>query len=115
MIRRPSDERVPASRIPSREARMTSVQLAIIGGGPRALTILERLAQHQERLSRHVNLNLVLIDPGNLGEGSHPADQANHLLINTLASQVTMYPPHSLVGGCSAPSLLDWAVAQGYR
>jgi uncharacterized NAD(P)/FAD-binding protein YdhS len=94
---------------------MTSFQLAIIGGGPRALTILERLLEHKERLSRHVNLNVLLIDPGNLGEGSHPTDQADHLLINTLASQVTMYPPRSAVGGDTKPSLLDWAVAQGYR
>lgn len=94
---------------------MTSFQLAIIGGGPRALTILERLLEHKERLSRHVNLNVVVIDPGNLGEGSHPTDQADHLLINTLASQVTMYPPRSAVGGDTKPSLLDWAAAQGNR
>lgn len=94
---------------------MTSFQLVIIGGGPRALTILERLLEHKERLSRHVNLNVAVIDPGNLGEGSHPTDQTDHLLINTLASQVTMYPPHSSVGGDTKPSFLDWAVAQGYR
>jgi uncharacterized NAD(P)/FAD-binding protein YdhS len=109
------EDPVHASRIRSRETGMTSFHLAIIGGGPRALTILERLAQHKERLSRHVSLTVTLIDPGNLGEGSHPTDQANHLLINTLASQVTMYPPHSSVGGDTAPSLLDWAAAQGYR
>lgn len=97
------------------EVRMSSFRLAIIGGGPRAMTILERLAEHKERLSCHVNLDVLLIDPGNLGEGSHPTDQANHLLINTLASQVTMYPPHGSVGGDTAPSLLDWAAAQGYR
>ena len=94
---------------------MTSFQLAIIGGGPRALTILERLLEHKERLFRHVNLNVLVIDPGNLGEGSHPTDQADHLLVNTLVSQVTMYPPRSSVGGGTKPSLFDWAVAQGYR
>src|SRR5262245_40720883 len=94
---------------------MTSFQLAIIGAGPRALTILERLLEHKERMPRHATLNVLVIDPGNLGEGSHPSDQADHLLINTLASQVTMYPPHSSVGGDTGPSLLDWAGAQGYR
>lgn len=94
---------------------MTSFQLAIIGGGPRALTILERLLEHKERMHRHVTLNVLLINPGNLGEGSHPSDQAYHLLINTLTSQVTMYPPHSCVGGDAGPSFLDWAAAQGYR
>lgn len=94
---------------------MINTQLAIIGGGPRAMTILERLLEHHERLSRQVNLQVLVIDPGNLGEGSHPTDQADHLLINTLASQVTMYPPRSFVGGDTKPSLLDWAAAQGYR
>jgi uncharacterized NAD(P)/FAD-binding protein YdhS len=102
-------------RIRLRETHMTGFQLAIIGGGPRALTILERLLEHKERMPRHVILNVLLVDPGNPGEGSHPSDQADHLLINTLASQVTMYPPHSLVGGDTGPSLLDWSAAQGYR
>ncbi|MES2939517.1 MAG: FAD/NAD(P)-binding protein [Pseudomonadota bacterium] len=94
---------------------MTRFQLAIIGGGPRALTLLERLLEHAGRLSRHVQLDVVLVDPGRLGEGSHPADQADHLMTNTLASQVTMYPPRSRVGGDPKPSLTDWAAAQGYR
>jgi uncharacterized NAD(P)/FAD-binding protein YdhS len=93
----------------------TGFQLAIIGGGPRALTILERLLEYKERMPRRATLNVLLIDPGNLGEGSHPTDQADHLLINTLTSQVTMYPPRSFVGGGPGPSLLDWAAAQGYR
>jgi uncharacterized NAD(P)/FAD-binding protein YdhS len=94
---------------------MRSLRLAIVGGGPRALTILERLLEHKDRLSRRVTLNVLVIDPGNFGEGSHPTSQADHLLINTLASQVTMYPPRSSVGGDAKPSLLDWAAAQGYR
>jgi uncharacterized NAD(P)/FAD-binding protein YdhS len=94
---------------------MTSFQLAIIGGGPRALTILERLLQHRQRMPRDVMLNVVLIDPGNLGEGSHPSDQAGHLLTNTLASQVTMYHPDSVMAAGAGPALLDWAALQGYR
>jgi uncharacterized NAD(P)/FAD-binding protein YdhS len=94
---------------------MIRAQLAIIGGGPRALTILERLLEHEKRMSRRAHLDVLVIDPGNLGEGAHPTDQASHLLINTLASQVTMYPPHGLSGRESGSSLLDWATAQGYR
>ncbi|WP_375414015.1 FAD/NAD(P)-binding protein [uncultured Bradyrhizobium sp.] len=94
---------------------MSSFQLAIIGGGPRALTILERLLEHKERMPRNAMLNVLVIDPGNLGEGSHPTDQANHLLINTLASQVTMYPPRIAGEADTGTSLLDWAAAQGYR
>ncbi|MEV6906198.1 FAD/NAD(P)-binding protein [Amycolatopsis sp. NPDC051071] len=94
---------------------MSSFELAIIGGGPRALSILERLVEHRKRLPHHISLNVLVIDPGNLGEGSHPTDQPSHLLINTLASQVTMRPPLSSVGGDSTPSVLDWAAEQRYR
>ncbi|MEU3624787.1 hypothetical protein BS329_34970 [Amycolatopsis coloradensis] len=94
---------------------MSSFRLAIIGGGPRALTILERLVEHRKQLPQHVSLHVVVIDPGNLGEGSHPTDQPSHLLINTLASQVTMRPPLSSVGDDSTPSVLDWAAEQRYR
>jgi uncharacterized NAD(P)/FAD-binding protein YdhS len=113
IARRPNDDRLSKDAV--EETHMTGFQLAIIGGGPRALTILERLSEHQERMPRHLALNVLLVDPGNPGEGSHPADQAGHLLINTLASQVTMYPPHGSVAGDSGPSLLDWSAAQGYR
>ncbi|WP_406638758.1 FAD/NAD(P)-binding protein [Amycolatopsis sp. WGS_07] len=92
---------------------MSSFRLAIIGGGPRALTILERLVEHRARLPHDVSLDVLVIDPGNLGEGSHPTDQPSHLLINTLASQVTVRPPVSAVGDDSTPSVLDWAVKQG--
>ncbi|WP_409180829.1 FAD/NAD(P)-binding protein [Amycolatopsis sp. VS8301801F10] len=88
---------------------MSSFRLAIIGGGPRALTVLERLAEHRERLPADASLEVLVIDPGNLGEGSHPTDQPGHLLINTLASQVTVRPPRSSVGDDSTPSVLDWA------
>ncbi|MFD2470843.1 FAD/NAD(P)-binding protein [Amycolatopsis silviterrae] len=94
---------------------MSSFRLAIIGGGPRALTILERLVEHRTRLPDHISLEVVVIDPGNLGEGSHPTDQPGHLLINTLASQVTVRPPVSSVGDDSTPSVLDWAAQQHYR
>ncbi|MGW7535871.1 FAD/NAD(P)-binding protein [Amycolatopsis sp. NPDC054798] len=94
---------------------MSSFRLAIIGGGPRALSILERLVEHRKRLPNHTSLDVVVIDPGNLGEGSHPTDQPSHLLINTLASQVTMRPPLSSVGDDSTPSVLDWAAEQRYR
>lgn len=94
---------------------MHSVSLAIVGGGPRALTILERLLEHSRRVPRGIVLEVMVIDPGTLGQGAHPSDQPQHLLINTLTSQVTMYPPKSLIGGDGDPSFLDWAAAQGYH
>lgn len=94
---------------------MSDFHLAIIGGGPRALTILERLLEHKARMPREATLDVILVDPGTPGEGAHPTDQANHLLINTLASQTSMYPPQSAIGEGKEVSLLDWAAAQGYQ
>jgi uncharacterized NAD(P)/FAD-binding protein YdhS len=94
---------------------MNSYRLAIIGCGPRGLTVLERLLEHSKLMPRGCRLELVLLDPGRPGEGSHPSDQAAHLLTNTVASQVTMFPPDSLVGGASDSAFVDWAAAQGYR
>ncbi|WP_063899426.1 FAD/NAD(P)-binding protein [Burkholderia stagnalis] len=94
---------------------MASLRLAIVGGGPRALSILERLLEYRESIPDHVRLEVVVIDPGDLGEGAHSAAQAGHLMINTLAAQITMYPPVSAIGGDAKPSFLHWAERQGYR
>jgi hypothetical protein len=47
----------------------------------------------------------------------HDPEQSRHLLINTLASQVTLFPLAGVryATVCSAPSLTDWARQQGYR
>lgn len=94
---------------------MASLRLAIVGGGPRALSVLERLLEYRESIPDHHRLEVVVIDPGDLGEGAHSAAQAGHLMINTLAAQITMYPPGSAVGGDAKPSFLHWAERQGYR
>src|SRR5262249_35495044 len=59
-----------------------------------------------------------LIDPGSPGQGVHDDRQPPHLLINTLASQVTMCAPRSVLGGPPVdprPSLVEWAQSVGYR
>ncbi|WP_374359482.1 FAD/NAD(P)-binding protein [Pseudoduganella danionis] len=95
---------------------MQRYSVAIIGMGPRGLSVLERLAA----LCGHTGLalDITVIEPGPCGAGVHDPEQSRHLLINTLASQVTLFP---LAGSvryatvCSAPSLTDWARQQGYR
>ncbi|VVD77064.1 hypothetical protein PCA20602_00913 [Pandoraea capi] len=94
---------------------MADFRLAIVGGGARALSILERLVVYGGQLPREQRLDVVVIDPGELGEGAHSASQASHLMINTLAAQITMYPPGGPLGGERKPSFLDWVVDQGYR
>ncbi|MDR8050743.1 FAD/NAD(P)-binding protein [Burkholderia cenocepacia] len=88
---------------------------AIVGGGPRALSILERLVEYGSRIPYDQRLEVFVIDPGEFGEGAHNAEQARHLMINTLAAQITMYPPHGIIGGRAKPSFLHWVKDQGYN
>lgn len=95
---------------------MKRTSITIIGMGPRGLSVFERLAAlalHRQHL-----LDLILIEPGECGPGVHAARQPQHLLINTLASQVTMFPAPGVVTHapvCATPSLTEWARQQGYR
>ncbi|MHA4869150.1 FAD/NAD(P)-binding protein [Duganella sp. PWIR1] len=95
---------------------MKRTSITIIGMGPRGLSVFERLAA--VAAARQLLLDITLIDPGDCGAGVHAARQPQHLLINTLASQVTMFPAPSAVRYapvCPAPSLTAWARQMGYR
>lgn len=94
---------------------MTTTHVAVIGLGPRGLSVLERILEHARRLPAGARLHVDAIDPGECGEGAHPARQPDHLLINTIASQVTIFAPDSVAGGANGPTLVEWAIATGYR
>lgn len=94
---------------------MQATSIAIVGMGPRGLTILERVLEHAHRLPAGVRLQIDVFDEGEAGEGVHRSQQPDHLLINTVASQVTMFAPSSLAGGENGVSLVQWAHATGYR
>ncbi|MFL6121393.1 FAD/NAD(P)-binding protein [Actinophytocola sp.] len=63
--------------------------IAIVGVGPRGLSILERLCDAGP--TRRNDLTVHLIDPNPAGSGAHYPEQANHLLMNTVAGQVSMF------------------------
>jgi uncharacterized NAD(P)/FAD-binding protein YdhS len=95
---------------------MKRISVTIIGMGPRGLSILERIAAFAQRAGAALQLNLV--DPNECGPGVHSPRQPQHLLINTIASQVTLFPfPEAveLAPVCATPSLTEWARGQGYR
>lgn len=82
--------------------------IAVVGAGPRGLSIIERIAatMTDRRLRVH------LIDPGPMGVGVHREDQHEELLLNTVAGQISMFrggdPAAS--GVCvEGPSLAEWA------
>ncbi|WP_353942345.1 FAD/NAD(P)-binding protein [Streptomyces sp. HUAS MG91] len=88
--------------------------LAIVGAGPRGTSVLERLtASAPELLPPGARLTVHVIDPAPPGAGAvWRTDQAPELLMNTVASQVTLFTDESV--DCSGPirpgpSLYEWA------
>jgi hypothetical protein len=94
---------------------MQLIKVAIIGMGPRGLTVLERMLEHAGTLPAGKRLQVEIFDRRPLGEGVHDSQQPDHLLINTVSSQVTMFAPSSLAGAGEGLSLVQWARLEGYR
>ncbi|MGI5192311.1 FAD/NAD(P)-binding protein [Streptomyces sp. CA-288835] len=88
---------------------MRTVQVTIVGMGPRGLGILQHMIHSAHRLPEGTVLDVHLVDPGDSGQGVHSSRQPDHLLTNTLASQLTMFPDGS------GPSFTEWAQQAGYR
>ncbi|MFF3493864.1 FAD/NAD(P)-binding protein [Streptomyces sp. NPDC002795] len=89
--------------------------IAVVGAGPRGTSVLERLtASADELLPPGTRLTVHLIDPHPPGAGAvWRTDQAPELLMNTVASQVTLFTDDSV--DCSGPirpgpSLYEWAL-----
>ncbi|MFG2646725.1 FAD/NAD(P)-binding protein [Streptomyces sp. NPDC048436] len=92
------------------------VAVAVVGAGPRGTSVLERLcASAAELLPPGTRLTVHVVDPSPPGPGrvwrtAQPAE----LLMNTVASQVTLFTDESL--DCAGPirpgpSLYAWAAA----
>ncbi|MDW4907283.1 FAD/NAD(P)-binding protein [Streptomyces sp. ADMS] len=97
----------------TRDTRHTrdAVVVCVIGAGPRGLSVLERLRANAGRAARPVVVHLV--DPYPPGPGAvWRTDQPAELLMNTVASQVTLFTDDSVpCAGPSVPgpSLYEWA------
>jgi uncharacterized NAD(P)/FAD-binding protein YdhS len=86
--------------------------------GPRGTSVTERLiANAPHLLGTSRKLRIEVIDPYPPGGGRiWQPDQPDHLLMNTLAAQATLFTDETT--GCSGPvvmgpSLFDWATARG--
>ncbi|WP_128376435.1 FAD/NAD(P)-binding protein [Streptomyces cavernae] len=88
-----------------------AVVVCVVGAGPRGLSVLERLCANAGEADRPVVIHLV--DPYPPGPGAvWRTDQPSELLMNTVASQVTLFTDDSVP--CSGPSvpgpsLYKWA------
>ncbi|GGK74059.1 FAD/NAD(P)-binding protein [Mangrovihabitans endophyticus] len=87
-------------------------RICIVGAGPRGLSVLERVCAHAgQRPSERVRVHVA--DPHvHRGSAVWRTDQSRLLLMNTIASQITMFTDDSveLTGPVvPGPSLYDWS------
>ncbi|WP_053125799.1 FAD/NAD(P)-binding protein [Streptomyces ambofaciens] len=93
------------------------MDLCIVGAGPRGLSVLERLCAHERKNPRWDRVTVHVADPSPPGSGRvwRPT-QSRHLLMNTVASQVTVFTDASVQTEGpleEGPSLHQWARALG--
>lgn len=106
-----------AATAPSAGDPSEPLSVALVGAGPRGTSVLERLcASAPELLRPGVRLTVHVVDPAPPGPGQvWRTDQSPHLLMNTVASQVTLFTDESV--DCSGPirpgpSLHAWAAGE---
>ncbi|GLY32326.1 FAD/NAD(P)-binding protein [Kineosporia sp. NBRC 101731] len=92
----------------------SELEICVVGAGPRGLSVLERLCANEKYQPCGASRVLVhLVDPWGPGAGQvWRADQSAHLLMNTVASQITLYTDASVsIDGpiVPGPSLYEWA------
>ncbi|MEU6480361.1 FAD/NAD(P)-binding protein [Streptomyces sp. NPDC047017] len=91
------------------------VEVCVIGAGPRGLSVLERLLANERAAPRHAGggLTVHVVEPGAPGAGAvWRTAQSRHLLMNTVASQVTVFTDRTCrIDGPveTGPSLHEWA------
>ncbi|WP_189940410.1 FAD/NAD(P)-binding protein [Streptomyces aurantiogriseus] len=99
---------------PEPEPASAAVAVALVGAGPRGTSVLERLcASAPELLPAGARLTVHVVDPAPPGPGRvWRTGQSHELLMNTVASQVTLFTDDSV--DCAGPirpgpSLHEWA------
>ncbi|RSS80762.1 FAD/NAD(P)-binding domain-containing protein [Streptomyces sp. WAC06614] len=88
-------------------------RIAIVGAGPRGLSVLERICAQERKSPAHEQLTVHVIDPSPPGAGAvWRTAQPRHLLMNTVSSQITLYTDDSVtIEGPieEGPSLYAWS------
>ncbi len=90
--------------------------IAVVGAGPRGASLLERLCANAPELAAGTTLTVHVVDPFRPGPGRvWRTGQPDELLMNTVASQVTLFTDASVT--CEGPvrpgpSLYEWAAAR---
>ncbi|MFE6286031.1 FAD/NAD(P)-binding protein [Streptomyces sp. NPDC057877] len=104
-----------AAAPPAGDGPAAHLQVCLVGAGPRGLSVLERLCAQERKSPRWDTVTVHVVDPDPPGSGRvWRPDQSPHLLMNTVASQVTVYTDASVpIEGPleEGPSLHQWAKA----
>ncbi|MEV5577179.1 FAD/NAD(P)-binding protein [Streptomyces parvus] len=89
--------------------------VCIVGAGPRGLAVLERICANERQAASRTAVTVHVVDRARPGPGRvWRTDQSPHLLMNTVASQVTAHTDASVAmeGPVRAgPSLYEWAAS----
>ncbi|GAA0925564.1 FAD/NAD(P)-binding protein [Nonomuraea longicatena] len=98
--------------------KQADFQVCVVGAGPRGLSVLERLCANERAAPSRPAITVHVVDPAAPGAGAvWRSDQSHHLLMNTVASQITVYTDHSsnIEGPIEpGPSLYEWARDLGH-
>ncbi|MBO0461290.1 FAD/NAD(P)-binding protein [Enterococcus sp. DIV1298c] len=85
------------------------MRIGIIGAGPRGLSMLERLLYNNQQ---EKEIEILLFDLSGIGGKVWRVDQPKEVLMNSLASQVTMFTDETLSSGgvvANGINLYQWA------
>lgn len=100
-------ETTPVDKVGQKPA----IKIGIVGSGSRGLTVLERLCALAGEDERRVVINV--FDPHRPGPGLHSVEQPEYLMLNTVASQISMFPDQAALGGLTGrqgPNFYEWCL-----
>jgi hypothetical protein len=96
---------------PTQSSAKPAIRIGIVGCGSRGLTVLERLCALACDGERPIEINV--FDPHTPGPGLHSTEQPEYLMLNTVASQISMFPDQAALGGHSGrqgPNFYEWCL-----
>lgn len=92
-------------------------RLVLVGGGPRTLGLLERIAANLPTRWASAEVDIDVVDPHPAGAGRiWRADQSGLLWMNSVARDVTVFPDESVVMAgpiVPGPALHEWMAGEG--
>ncbi|WP_296260646.1 MULTISPECIES: FAD/NAD(P)-binding protein [unclassified Pseudomonas] len=96
---------------PEKTAQPPAIRIGIVGCGSRGLTVLERLCALGASSERRIEISV--FDPHRPGPGLHSVEQPSYLMLNTVASQISMFPDQAALGGLTGrqgPDFYQWCL-----